>query len=112
MRFIVSILLQGLMVYLTTYLLSGASVASYLDAIIVAIILALANTFVKPLITILTLPITILTLGLFLLVINGLIIMIVDSLLSGFFVRDFLTAIIFSLILSFFNYLFINQSKK
>lgn len=111
MKFVTNIILQGLLVYLTTYLLPGASVDNLLDAIVVALVLAVANTFIKPILTILTLPITIITLGLFLLVINGIIILIVDAVLSGFHVQGLLTAIIFSIVLSIFNYLFLNYSK-
>ena len=111
MKFLFNILLQGMLVYVTTSILKGASVGGYTDAVIVAVFLALANTFIKPIITILTIPITILTLGLFLLVINGFIIIITDELLTGFYVQDFLTAILFSIILSVFNFLFIKYFK-
>ncbi len=111
MKFLTTILLQGILVYFTTYLLPGASVGGYVDAIVVALVLAVANTFIKPILTILTLPITLLTLGLFLLVINGIIILIVDAVLSGFQVQGLFTAIIFSIILSVFNYLFLNYSE-
>ena len=111
MRFLINILLQGLLVYFTAYLLEGVTVGGYMDAVIVAIVLAIVNTFIKPIITFLTLPITILTLGLFLLFINGFIILSVDGLLDGFYVQNLLTAIIFSIILSVFNFLFINYSR-
>ena len=71
MRFLVNLLLQGILVYATAYVLTGVSIGGYADALLAALLLALANTFVKPILNILTLPITILTLGLFLLIINA-----------------------------------------
>ena len=69
-------------------------------AIIVALVLALLNTFIKPILIILTIPVTILTLGLFLLVINILIIKLTDSLVGGFTVDGWFSALLFSLIVS------------
>jgi putative membrane protein len=81
-------------------------VASFWDALIVVIILALLNVTIKPLLIILTIPVTILTLGLFLLVINALMILLVDYFLSGFNVDGFWWALAFSLILSLLTSLF------
>jgi putative membrane protein len=78
-------------------------VAGYGTAVIVALVLALLNLIVKPILVILTLPVTILTLGLFLLVINAIIILLADSFVSGFGVDGFWIALIFSLLLSIFQ---------
>jgi len=72
----------------------------YLSAILVAVVLAFLNTVVKPILTILTIPITILTLGFFLLVINALIIIFAGKLVPGFHVDGFMWALFFSLVLS------------
>ena len=112
MKFIFNILMQGLLIYAVGQLIEGVSVASYTDAILAAITLALANTFVKPILTILTVPATILTLGLFLFVVNGLVVLLVDALLPGFVVYGLFNAILFSIIFSFFNYLFLNYYSK
>ncbi len=112
MKFIFNILMQGLLIYAVGQLLDGVSVASYSDAILAAVVLALANTFVKPILTILTLPATILTLGLFLFVVNGLVVLLVDALLRGFVVDGLFSAIVFSIIFSIFNYLFLNYYSK
>lgn len=106
MRFIIILLMNGLLVYATSGLLSGVYVESYIEAVVVALLLAVVNSFVKPLITALTLPITILTLGLFLLVINGGMILLVDWLLDGFRVDGWFWAIIFSFTLAVFNLIF------
>ena len=71
-----------------------------MSALLVAVVLAFLNAIVKPVLTILTIPITIVTLGLFLLVINAVIILFAERLVEGFRVDGFLTALIFSVVLS------------
>lgn len=103
MRLIIRILLTAVAVFLIAEFLPGVSVASYVTAIIVAVVLAILNLIVKPILVILTLPVTILTLGLFLLVINAIIILLADSFVTGFGVDGFWIALIFSLLLSVFQ---------
>lgn len=106
MNWIIRLLLNGLAVVLSAYLLPGVAVEDYGTALIVALILAVVNVIVKPILVILTIPITILTLGLFLLVINAALILFVENLVNGFTVDNFWWALLFSLILSIFNSLF------
>ncbi|MER3318861.1 phage holin family protein [Flagellimonas lutimaris] len=101
MKLILRLLLNALAVVILSYVLPGVGVDSMLTAIIVAIVLSVLNFLVKPILVILTLPITILTLGLFLLVINAIIILLTSNLIDGFQVTSFWWAIIFSLLLSF-----------
>jgi len=101
MKLIIRLLLNALAVVILSYVLPGVGVDSMLTAIIVAIVLSVLNFLVKPILVILTLPITILTLGLFLLVINAIIILLTSNLIDGFQVTSFWCAIIFSLLLSF-----------
>ena len=82
------------------YLLPGVAVDDYVSCLLVAVVLAFMNAIVKPVLTILTIPITIVTLGLFLLVINAILVFVTDFFVSGFAVSGFLTAILFSLIVS------------
>lgn len=103
---IIRFLLSGLAVLLTSYLLPGVDVKHFGYALLVAAALSVANALVKPILVILTIPVTILTLGLFLLVINALIILMVDYFVPGFEVRGFWWALAFSLILSIFNSMF------
>lgn len=103
MRFIISLLVNGLLVYLAAEILPGVAVTGYMEAILVALLLGIVNFFIRPVLTVLTLPITILTLGLFLLVINGAMVLLVDWLLSGFSVDGWFWAIIFAIILAIFN---------
>lgn len=112
MNWIIRLLLNGLAVVLTAYLLPHVDVSDYGTALIVALILAIVNVIVKPILVVLTIPITILTLGLFLLVINAAIILFVDNLVEGFEVRGFWWALLFSLILSIFNSLFNDLAGK
>ncbi|EDM45699.1 hypothetical protein SCB49_07817 [unidentified eubacterium SCB49] len=101
MKTILRVLLTALAVVLLAKLLPGVTVEGYISAIIVAIVIALLRFIVKPIFVILTLPITILTLGLFLLVINAIIILLADSFIDDFTVNGFWWALIFSLLLSF-----------
>src|SRR5688500_2143574 len=112
MNWIIRLLLNGLAVVLTAYLLPNVEVSDYGTALIVALILAIVDVLVKPILVILTIPITIVTLGLFLLVINADIILFVDNLVAGFEVQGFWWALLFSLILSIFNSLFNDQAGK
>ena len=103
MNFILKLLLSALAVVVLANILPGVSVDSYLTAIIVALVLSLLNFLVKPILIILTLPITILTLGLFLLIINALIILLANVLVDGFSVSSIWWALLFSLLLSLLN---------
>ncbi|MEM6515346.1 MAG: phage holin family protein [Bacteroidota bacterium] len=103
MKLIIRILISALLVLLLAYLLPGVGVSGYGAAVIVAIVLALLNAIVKPILVILTIPITIVTLGLFLLVINALIILMADEFIGGFSVSGFWTALWFSILLSIFQ---------
>lgn len=100
MRFIIRLLMTAIVVFLLASFLPGVTVAGYGTAIIVAIVLALLNLIVKPVLVLLTLPVTVITFGLFLLVINAVIILLVDAFISGFSVDGFWVALIFSLLLS------------
>lgn len=100
MKLIIRLLLNAVAVIILAKVLNGVHVDSYLTAVIVAVVLSILNLLVKPFLIILTLPITILTLGLFLLVVNALIILLADKLIDGFSVNSIWTAILFSILLS------------
>lgn len=111
MNGIIRFLLSGLAVLLTAYLLPGVAVEHYGYALLAAVVLSFADMIVKPVLIVLTIPITVITLGLFLLVINALIILLVDYFVPGFNVDGFWWALAFSLILSIFNSLFTDLFK-
>lgn len=100
MHILISILIKSLAVFIAQYLLPGVSVDDFVTAVFVAIALGLVNLIVKPIISLIALPITIITLGLFSFVINACIILLVSALVSGFHVDGFVPALLFSLVLS------------
>lgn len=100
MKTIINIIITTILVMVISYFLPGVRVDGFMDALIVALVLGLLNIFVKPILVLLTLPATIFTLGLFLLIINAVIILICDALVDGFEIRSFISALLFSLILS------------
>lgn len=100
MKFVLQILLTGIVVVLLSQLLPGVNVTGYGTAILVALVLAILNLIVKPILVLLTLPVTILTLGFFLLIINAIIILMADAFVSGFSVAGFWVALLFSILLS------------
>lgn len=100
MKLLINLLIGGLAVFVTAYILPGVKVDSFVTAIIVSVILGIVNAILKPILIILTLPINILSLGLFTFVINAILILLVSVLVPGFFVANFLWALIFSLVLS------------
>ncbi|MBC7721681.1 MAG: phage holin family protein [Pedobacter sp.] len=101
MRFLLKTLVTAFAVLIASYVLSGVSVDGSLTAVFVAIVLGLLNSFIKPILIILTIPITIFTLGLFLLVINILIVKWASDIVPGFTVNGWFWALLFSLIVSF-----------
>ena len=112
MRLILKLLLTAVAVMILAYVLPGIDVASYGSAIWVAIALGLIRVIVKPVMVILTLPITIVTLGLFLLVINALVVMLADYFVGGFNVDNFWYALLFSVLLSFLESIFFSVLEK
>jgi putative membrane protein len=106
MGFIVKVLVTALAVFVADYFLEGVHISDDIKTVvIVALVLALLNAFLKPILVLLTIPITIITLGLFLLVINILIVMLADYLVGGFSVDGWLNALFFSLIVSLVSYI-------
>lgn len=100
MKFILRMLLSAAAVLLIANFLSGVHVENYTVAILVALVLGFLFAFLKPILVILTLPITVITLGFFLLVINTLLILLADKVVSGFSVDGFWIAMLFSVLLS------------
>lgn len=100
MGLLIQILVSALAVFASAYILPGVHVDTFLTAIIVAIILGVVNMILKPILVVLTLPITIITLGLFYFVINALMILLVANLVPGFTVDGFWWALLYSLVLS------------
>ncbi|CRX38345.1 phage holin family protein [Estrella lausannensis] len=103
MGIIIALLLNSLAVFVTAYILPGIHLKDYWTALVVAVVLGVINTFIRPIILILTLPINILTLGLFTFVILGGLVLLVSSIVPGFVVDGFWWALAFALVLSLIN---------
>ncbi|HLP65799.1 phage holin family protein [Flavobacterium sp.] len=101
MNVLLRILITSVLVMLISHLMKESVIVDkFSTALIVAIVLGLLNFFVKPILVLFTLPITILTLGLFYLIINAIIVLLCDKLVDGFNVTSIWSALLFSIILS------------
>ena len=105
MKIILHWIVLAIAVFVTPYFIDGIHVNTIVTALIVGAILYLINKIVKPIITILTLPLNIITLGLFSLVLNGLFFMFVASFVSGFTIDTFKAAFLGALVVSIINWL-------
>ena len=103
MKTLVHFVVSALAILITAYVLPGVEVSGFLSAFVLAVVLAAINLVVRPLLVALTLPITIMTLGLFILVINALLIMLAASIVPGFMVASFWWAVLFSIVLAVVN---------
>ncbi|MBA6155855.1 phage holin family protein [Tenacibaculum sp. S7007] len=115
MKIFLKILLTAVAVMVLAHIIPGVLVTNYVTAVLVAITISLLNMFVRPLLVFFTLPATIVTLGLFLFVINAIIILLAGKLVAGFAVSGFFTALLFSVLLSIFrSFLFslLKEEKK
>ncbi len=100
MWLIVSLLLNALALIITANIVPGIHVDSFTTAILAAIVLAVVNTFIKPLLTLLTFPLTIITLGLFIFVVNAIVLFIVSYFVKGLTIDGWLPAILGAIVLS------------
>ncbi len=100
MRLLIRFIVNMAAVVIAAYLLAGVTIDGFMSLVLATVILGIINTIIKPVLTILAFPINALTLGLFSLIINGFLIILVDRLVPGFEVASFLWAIAFSLVLS------------
>ena len=100
MQLLINLVLGAIVVLISAYILPGVKVDGFVTALVVAVMLAVVNTFIRPVVVLLTLPINILTLGLFSLIINALMVMLVDAIVPGFEVGGILWAIAFGIALS------------
>jgi putative membrane protein len=112
MNIILNILIYSIAIFVTASILPGITISSYFAAIVAAVVLGIINSVLKPLMIILTLPVSILTLGLFVLVINGLLVLLASAIVPGFHVNGFWWAIAFSLVLSIISSLMNSVFKQ
>ncbi|RJR30858.1 phage holin family protein [Candidatus Parcubacteria bacterium] len=105
MKIIINWLIFTFAIIIAAYLLPGVTVNNFIAALIAALILGLINAVIKPILLVLTLPINILTLGLFTLVINAVLILLASWIVPGFNVAGFWQALLFGIVLSAISYI-------
>jgi putative membrane protein len=103
MNFIIKILISAIVAFVLSKILSGVHIDSIVTALIFAVVLAALDAIVKPILVILTLPVTVVTLGLFLFVINAIVILLASKSIGGIKIDGFWWAMLFSIILSIFD---------
>jgi putative membrane protein len=104
MRILINWFITTMAVLVTAYFLPGISFRSLGAAIITAAVLGLINAVIRPILVVLTFPLTVVTLGLFIFVLNALLVLLTSALVSGFQVRGFWWALLFSLIFSIVSF--------
>ncbi|MCI5108713.1 MAG: phage holin family protein [Candidatus Pacebacteria bacterium] len=104
-RGIARLIISALALIAVAYLLPGITVSSFYIAVITAIILGAVNIFIRPIIFLLTLPINIVTFGLFSFIINGLLLWFVASFIDGFYIDGYISALLGAIILAFFGFI-------
>lgn len=106
MMLIIQIILSALAVAISAYIVPGVDITNWFSAVVVAIVLILINLFIRPILNILTLPINILTLGLFSLVLSALLVMLAGAIVPGFVVTGFIPALVFAVVLALITIVF------
>ena len=112
MNFVIRLLVTAAVAYGLAYLLKGIHIDSYWTALVFALVLAIVNLIVRPLLVILTIPLTIITLGLFLFVINALMVLLASKVVDGITVDGFWWALLFGLLLSIVSSLFLSSKSE
>lgn len=106
MKIIIKLILSSLAAFIAGQIIPGVVIPDLYTGLMVAVVLGVINTFVKPILTILTLPITILTFGLFSVILNIVLIFLVDALIPTFSVSSILSALFFGVVYSLINTFF------
>ena len=109
--FLTKLLVNTLSIFTASYLLNGVHVDSLSTALIIAIILAILNVTIKPILILITFPVTLLSFGLFLIVINVIVFRIASGLVTGFYIDGFLWALMFSVVVSVVNGILFKMSE-
>ncbi len=112
MKLLVRWLLNTMIIMLLPYTIPGVSVAGLYAALIAALVLGLVNAIIRPIILVFTLPINVLTLGLFTFIINAALVLLTSSIVKGFYVAGFGSAFLAAVVISVFSWLFNGMVKK
>ena len=106
MYFIIRLLINMVAILIIAYFLPKLiQVENWVAALVAAFVLGVVNTFIRPLLVVLTLPLTVVTFGIFLLVINGLLLWLVSAIVRGFYVNGFLGALIGAILISIVSWI-------
>lgn len=108
MNIVVRLLITAIATFVASYIIPGVKIDSFTSLIVVSIALGVINAFIKPILVVLTFPLTVITLGIFLLLLNGILILVVGSIVPGFYVESLFSAILFSIIVSIVSSLLSN----
>jgi len=100
---LVNLLINTISIFAVSYILAGIQIDSFITALIVAVVMAVLNVTLKPLLILITIPLTVITFGLFLLVVNVLVLYAADFLIDGFHIAGFWWALAFSILVSLVN---------
>ncbi|MBI2593455.1 phage holin family protein [Candidatus Daviesbacteria bacterium] len=100
MGLLISLLLNTLALIITAYIVPGIKVDTFTSALLAAIVLGIINTFIKPVLVLLTLPLTIITLGLFIFIVNAIVLRVTTIFVPGFMVDGWVPAILGAIVLS------------
>jgi putative membrane protein len=109
---LVNLLINTISIFAVSYILSGIQIDSFVTALIVAVVLAVLNVTLKPLLILITIPLTVITFGLFLLVVNVLVLYAADALIGGFHIAGFWWALAFSILVSLVNSILFKPGKS
>lgn len=112
MNIVIRLLVNALIVFGLAWALPGIHIADFWTAMLVAVVLGLLNVFLRPILIILTIPVTLLTLGLFILVINAAIVLLVAEMVENFVVDTFWWALLFSILMAALNSAFYQSDKQ
>ena len=106
MKIIIHWIVSALAIWVTAYLLHGVHIDTVLTALVLAVVLGFINAFIRPILVVLTLPLSIVTLGFFTLILNALLILLATTIVPGFIVDSFWWAFLFGIALALVNAVF------
>ncbi len=110
MTILLNLIVSGIAVLISAYLIPGVHIENFFVAIVVAVVLGLVNTVIRPIVLLLTLPINLVTLGLFSFVITALMVLLTAMIVPGFEISGFVAALLFGIVLSLVNWLLFSMS--
>ena len=105
MKTLMHFIISALAILIAAYLLPGVEISGFLTAFVLAVVFGLINAFLRPLLVLLTLPLTVITFGLFALILNALLMLLASAIVPGFTIASFWWAFLFGIVLALVNYI-------